>query len=171
MLSGLPQTVDLYRLAMAGESHAGRIKESVFKRLGSSVRQTEGWVDVSLQFGEEQGVYYLRGSLAGEFTVVCQRCMNPMDLPVDTRFLFGFVRNKEEESRLPEEFEPLWIEQVEVDLLAVIEDELLLALPMAALHSPTECLVQIDSAVVNEQAESDRTTPFSVLAALTRNKH
>ncbi len=171
MLSGLPQTVDLYRLAMAGESHAGRVKQSVFRRLVSVAQVAERWIDVSLQFGVEQGVHYLRGSLTGEFTVVCQRCMGPMELFVDTRFLFGLVRNKEEESRLPEQFEPLWVEQVEMDLLSVIEDELLLAMPMVALHPSEECPVRIDSTVVNEQAESDRTTPFSVLAALTRDKH
>ncbi len=172
MLSGLSQTADLYRLAMAGESHAGRVKQSVFKRLVSPAQGAERWVDVSLQFGKEQGVHYLRGSLAGEFVVVCQRCMEPMRLLVDARLSLGFVRNKEEESRLPEQFEPLWVEETETDLLDVIEDELLLAMPMVALHPPAECPVRIDSTVVNdEQAESDRATPFSVLAALTRDKH
>jgi len=173
MLSGLPQTVDLYRLAEAGEAHAGRVKQSVFRRLVSTAhqQQAERWVDVSLQFGVEQGVHYLRGSLAGGFTVVCQRCLEPMDLPFDTHFTFGFVRNREEESRLPEGFEPLWVEQIEMDLLSVVEDELLLALPMVAMHPPAECPAWIDSTVMNEQAESDRTTPFSVLAALTRDKH
>ncbi len=171
MLSGLPKTVDLYRLAMAGETHVGRVKQSVFKRLVSAAHGAERWVDVSLQFGMEQGVHYLRGGLTSEFTVICQRCMNPMEVLVDTRFLFGFVRNKEEESRLPEQFEPLWVEQMETDLLSVIEDELLLAMPMVALHPSAECPAWKDSTVVNEQAESDRATPFSVLAALTRDKH
>ena len=171
MLSGLPQTVDLYRLAVAGETHAGRVKQSVFKRVVSAEPAAERWVDVSLQFGIEQGVRYLRGRLTGEFAVVCQRCMGPMELLVDTHFALGFVRNKEEESRLPGQFEALWVEQMEMDLLSIIEDELLLAMPMVALHPSAECPVRIDSTVVNEQAESDRATPFSVLAALMRDKH
>ncbi len=171
MLSGLPQNVDLYRLAAARETFEGRLKQSQFRRLVSVAHDTERWVDIALRFGTEDGIHYLRGGLKSKFTVVCQRCLEPMEVAVDASLAFGFVRNQEEEARLPEAFEPLWVEQTEMDLMSIIEDELLLALPLVAMHPPAQCPAWIEPEAVGEQAESDRTNPFSVLAALTRDKH
>jgi len=170
MLPGLPQIVDLYRLAVAGEAHAGRIKQSVFNRMVSVAHDEEKWVDILLRFGVEREVHYLRGGLKTEFTVVCQRCMNPMSLPVDISFSFGFVRDENEEVRLPGEFEPLWIEHAQMDLLYILEDELLLSLPMAPLHLQVECPAWAASRVINEQTDSGRKNPFSVLAGLNTSK-
>ncbi len=170
MFAGLPQTVDPYRLAEAGERYAGRVEQSVFKRLGSMAHPAGRQFKLSLRFGVEQGIPCLRGRLAGDIAVTCQRCMEPMDLTIDTRFLFGFARNQEEELRLPDGFEPLRIEQRELALFPVVEDELLLALPMVALHPQSVCPAEADTAVMDEQAERGRTSPFSVLAALKQNK-
>lgn len=172
MLSGLPKKVDLYRMAVAGESHAGQLRQSAFPRLAAAHSEVERWVDISLRFGREQGVHYLRGNLKTELSVVCQRCMNPMDLAVDTSFALGFVRNREEERCLPEGFEPLWVERSEMDLLAIVEDELLLGLPMVVLHPPAQCPSWVDPLQMQtgERAESDGSTPFSVLAALTQDR-
>ncbi len=171
MLSGLPQNVDLYRLAVARETFEGRIEQSLFRRLASVAHETERWVDVTLRFGAEEGIHYLRGGLKSKFTVVCQRCLEPMEVVVDAPLQFGFVRNQEEEARLPEPFEPLWVDREEMNLFSIIEDELLLALPLVAMHPPAQCPAWVEPEQASHQVEGDRANPFAVLAALTRDKH
>ncbi len=171
MLSGLPQNVDLYRLAVARETYEGRLEQSKFRRLAPVAHESARWVDVALRFGTEDGIHYLRGELKSKFTLVCQRCLEPMEVVVDIALSLGFVRNREEEIRLPEGFEPLWIEQPEMNLMSIVEDELLLALPLVAMHPPAQCPAWVEPGKRDDRAESDRTNPFSVLAALTHDKH
>ncbi len=171
MLSGLPQNVDLYRLAVARETFEGRIEQSLFGRLASIAHETERWVDVALRFGTEEGIHYLCGGLKSKFTLICQRCLEPMEVAVDAPLRFGFVRNQEEENRLPEPFEPLWVDREEMNLLSIIEDELLLALPLVAMHPPDQCPAWVEPEQGSHGARGGGANPFSVLAVLRRDEH
>ncbi len=165
MLSSLPRAADLYQLAAAGKSYTGRIDPSEFQRLFSAVHRAGRRVEISLRFGVEEGVHYLRGELDTELVVLCQRCMAPLDLPLGSRFLLGLVRSAGEEPLLPDRFEPFLVEQREMDLHALVEDELLLSLPLVPRHPAGECL-QPPYGGGGREAGSGRQRPFAVLAGL-----
>ena len=170
MLSSLPRAADLYQLAAAGKSYSGRINPSEFQRLLSAVHGAGRWIGVSLQFGTEQGVHYLRGELDAELVALCQRCMAPVKLSIETGFLLGLVRVAGEESLLPDRFEPFRVEQMEMDLHSIVEDELLLALPLVPVHPPGECPQPLEASGGETQMDSERESPFSVLAGFPVRK-
>lgn len=101
----------------------------------------------------------------------CQRCLNPvqLDLSIDQRL--RFVESEDEAARLDAELEedvlPL---QPSIDLAELIEDELLLALPLIPKHDrcpelwPGLRTTENPEAKQNDPSEN----PFAVLAALKR---
>jgi uncharacterized protein len=73
--------------------------------------------------------------------LVCQRCLGPLRLPLSSESRVGLVESMEQADRLPADAEPVWIEDRKVDLDEIVEEELLLALPLVPLHEPgaAEC--------------------------------
>lgn len=174
MLLGLAEHVDLYRLAAAGRKVEGRIALSRFLRFSASVAEAKGDVEVWLQFGRrEDGVSYLRGKLHAEVAVICQRCMQPMRLPLEANVNLGFVRGDAEEEQLSSDLEPLRVDSEQMDLADILEDELLLSLPIIAMHPEDVCALRVSSDVetdVPEQEMDGKTNPFAVLAGLKTEK-
>lgn len=126
-------------------------------------------IDVELEFGfDEERRRTVTGWVKADLLVECQRCLEPMTYSVKTDINWAIVWDEEKARQLPSRLEP-WIAGEEAeDLYAMIEEELLLALPTAPSHSE----LCIDSAllssgeVVIEDEEETTNNPFQVLAAL-----
>nr|MBA2816722.1 50S ribosomal protein L32 [Candidatus Pantoea persica] len=78
------------------------------------------------------------------------------------------VSSDEQAEALPEAYEP--VDFGEIDMLAVIEDELiLLALPVVPVHDSEHCEVsEADMVFGKLPAEAEKPNPFAVLASLKR---
>ena len=91
--------------------------------------------------------------------------MQPMTHAVDAEVALGLVANRKDLDKVAAHYEPLIVEEVPTLLLPIIEDELLLRVPIVALHEPGECesLPQLNVAA---EPEVRRENPFAVLAKL-----
>ena len=101
-------------------------------------------------------------------SLVCQRCLNPVRVDVDAQRSFRFVVGEDEAARLDEETEDDVLELPRsLDLHDLVEDELLLALPLVPRHEtcPEPLLAPPD-----ELAVDDPVHPFAALAALKRTR-
>lgn len=99
-----------------------------------------------------------------EFVLACQRCLSPMAWRVDEVRIFVLYPDEASLPDLedePEELESL-VAQGEMDALALLAEEVLLALPMMPLHDTEACHAS-DQAEVQGQG---RESPFSALKAL-----
>jgi uncharacterized protein len=111
-----------------------------------------------------------------EVALQCQRCLQPSieTLAVDRRL--RFVRGEDEAARLDEDSEDdVLALQARTDLHELLEDELILALPLVPMHAqcPQPLLVEpapADPAVgaAGAAAEPDRPHPFAALSALRK---
>ena len=131
-------------------------------------------VAVELNFGHDgEGRRRLSGSLHTRVTQLCQRCLQPMQEELHCSLDLLVLDSEEELNELPEA-ETVAIDVIvdevgDLDILALVEDELLLSLPLVPMHQDTDC-----SAVLNElrqqaaagSEEGKRPNPFAVLAAL-----
>jgi uncharacterized protein len=81
------------------------------------------------------------------------------------------VQGTDTEEELPETFEPVEVnDHGEVDLLQLIEDELILSLPIVALHAEENCSVGPDDMTFGIiEPEQERKNPFEVLKELKRD--
>ncbi len=167
----LPMQIAPFKLARQGQALNGVVKVDGLERLTTLLSDGNGLVEVSLQFGKDQsGINYVRGHLAAEVNMICQRCMKPMSVPVETDILLGIVFSDERAAKLPESFEALVVEEEPIPLARILEDELILALPIVALHENQGCepvlgKLQAEANKI-EQAEQKTTNPFAALSEL-----
>jgi len=174
----LPVHIDPLRMAETRRLLQGTLALAEMARLGESLQDTQGEVQVSLEFGiDNEGIRFIRGHVQATVSLICQRCLEAMRYPLDSEFLLGLVRSTAEAEKLPSQYEPLVVEDEPLFLRDIIEDELLLALPIVAMHAPEECSADLNVAPQPEQAQEDKDTgatagnnPFAVLADLKKDR-
>jgi uncharacterized protein len=103
-----------------------------------------------------------------EVTLECQRCLQPMRVPLHAERRIFFVDGEDAAAALDAESEDDVLALTPaLDLADLIEDELLLALPLVPRHE--QCPEPLPRAFVEDDPASDPAdNPFAVLAALKR---
>jgi len=169
MSQHLPNLVDPWRLADLGRRFAGRIRIEQLSRLAQIVVEPSGETVYELEFFRDgQRRSCIRGKVAADLRLQCQRCLEPMDYPVRSELSLALVRGIAEIESLPDRYDPLLIDDTgTIRPQDVIEDELLLALPQVAMHGPDQCGIS-QQAVQGTQAVTGGESPFAVLADLKR---
>ena len=165
MSLALPERVDASRMVQARRSFHGKLPLASLKRLRGSLAADDGVADYALEFGrDELGVDYIALHVDTELALTCQRSLEIYRQPVHLDQRLGLIRDESEEAALPPGYEPLLIPDGEINLADVIEDELILALPVVPLR-PGEPL-EWNDAPADEPAENEPPNPFAVLAKL-----
>lgn len=96
----------------------------------------------------------------------CQRCLQPVLLPLEVDREMLFVDDEATAAELDAEAEEdVLVASAQFDLLALVEDELLLALPIVPRHDACPAPLQ---APATDTHEEPRANPFAALAALKR---
>jgi uncharacterized protein len=164
----LPELFDPRRSADLGRRMSGRIRLDRLPRLAEVIEGGEAMVEVKADLGRDaEHRAVLTGRLRANLTLECQRCLGPMQLPLDVGFRLAIVETPAEAERLPDGLDPLLLAcDEQVRLAHIVEDELLLALPQVAMHEPNDCAGPLwrDDAVPSSEADK----PFAVLEALKR---
>lgn len=165
----LPETLNFVRQVELNRMIEGVYPISKFARLSELLVSNEGDVTAKLEFTHSVGIASLRGTVSAKLLVECQRCLQPVETEVSGRFKFALVNSEEEIELLPEEFEPYLVEGEEQSIIELIEDELLLSLPMVTIHEEpcSEYMMQQNSKIKAEmEAEKEAENPFAALKAL-----
>jgi len=167
----LPVRVDPLKSVEQQAEYSGSLAISKLERLQDFLQDANGDVQVALQFGQdEQGISLLRGQCQAPVKMTCQRCMQPVEVELQTEFELGIVFSDEQAKHLPKCYEPVIADHDSLELLDVIEDELILSLPMYAYHE--DCgeharVIQGQEAEP-EKIEAPKNNPFSVLEQLKK---
>ncbi len=164
----LPVQIDPIRYAETRRELAGMLVLAKMARLGEALCDDAGEVQVQLNFGiDEEGYRYMRGTVSGELSLLCQRCMEPMAHRVELKLNLAIVGNATEAEALPSYYDPLMTGDQPLFLQDIIEDELLLALPIVPRHDE-DCGLHVeqgsDETESGEPAGGDN--PFAELAKL-----
>lgn len=169
MLEQLPETVKPFSLADSGQALDGEFPLARMPRLIEQLNDSGGTVKVSVQFGcDSQNIPFIRGEIRADLAMTCQRCMESVQVPVEVDVSLALLRSAAEMNELPAQYEPLVVDTIRLSLLTVVEDELLLALPIVALHDTAECFAgERDS---TEDGQDQVTNPFAVLAGLKKGQ-
>jgi uncharacterized protein len=176
MSSRLPDLSDPRLLCDQGKSFEGRISLGSLPRLAPLLASSEGEAVFVLEFDrDEERRARVRGTVKAVLMLECQRCLEPMEFPVDADMLLAVVSGPEEAGRLPDEYDPLLVEEGRMPLMDIIEDELVLAIPPAPRHEPDVCGVELPGSEAEPEAEQDATeqeNPFAaaLAAALETDK-
>ncbi|WP_130834712.1 23S rRNA accumulation protein YceD [[Erwinia] mediterraneensis] len=167
----LPLTLDPVRSAQKRLDYQGVYAAEQVERVAESVVSVDSDVVCDMSFAvDNQRLAVLKGTAEVQVTLSCQRCNQPFPYHVHVSYCFSPVSSDEQADALPEMYEPVEVDEFgEVDLLAVIEDEIILALPVVPVHDSEHCEVSDADMVFGKlPEEAEKPNPFAVLASLKR---
>lgn len=178
MSSRLPDFVDPWRLANLGKTFSGSVELGEFPRLTALLVTAEGEARFTLEFyRDEKKRARVRGTAEAGLTLECQRCLEQMTLPVDSRIDLAVIEVHAEAELLPDECDPVVAEEGRIQLYDLIEDELLLAIPQVPMHPLGECPVKLetqfgdsDEMELQTHDETEEANPFAILAGFKPDK-
>jgi len=101
--------------------------------------------------------------LDGAVPLVCQRCLQPFVAPVAQETDLLLARDEAELARLDAEETEVVLANTTLDPRNLIEDELLLSLPLSPRHGEEAC-----AAARRSMADDGKPSPFAALATLKR---
>jgi uncharacterized protein len=101
--------------------------------------------------------------------LTCQRCMTPVDSPIEVDQWYRFVATEEIAMAEDDESEEdLLVMEPQFDLLAVLEDELIMALPVVPMHEVCPVASQTRAGGADTGVAREKPNPFAVLAQLKK---
>lgn len=175
----VPSRLDVNAFATEAGHLAGSEPVADFERLSSELAEpaTDGRIDWSAH-GEQRtggdGVLapWLHLAVHALLPFVCQRCLTPVKLPLKVERDFRFAAD-EATAALEDETseEEVLATARDFDLLALIEDELLMEVPVTPRHEVCPVPVQLSAVDPGfEEAEETAVNPFAVLGSLRGRK-
>jgi uncharacterized protein len=131
----------------------------------------EGAAQYALDFGRDEfGTAYLQVHVEAPLTLMCQRTLEPFVLPLTVDSRLGLIRSEREEAALPPGCEPLLVEDDgKLNPADVIEDELLLALPLVPVNPDSSLPPEVTGEDSIESPPERTDNPFAVLRELKHN--
>jgi uncharacterized protein len=152
---------DPFRFAADGRHLEGEVKVSGLERLLEGLADPAGvlhyHIDGTLDADRKPR---LKLSVSGYLVLRCQRCLGGLVWPVGIEVVLQPVREGQDipDEELEEDaFDALEVGE-ELDVLALVEDEVLLALPIAPRHDDCE--------PPRPEGRVEKESPFAKLAAL-----
>lgn len=131
MSAALPDRLDAWRAVAARRQFEGVLPLAALTRLAPMLADREGEVRYAIAFDrDEHGAAFVEVVASVGLPLVCQRTLERFVLPVRIEQRLGIVRSESDEASLPPGWEPLLAPDGAVDLAAVLEDELILAVPL-----------------------------------------
>jgi len=172
----LPSSLDVRKAAARGVSISGALKPLDLQRFRGLLAADDGVVQATLAFSrDEENRYLIAVSVQADVAVTCQRCLESMQLQLQSDNLLAVVWDDEYARQLPRDLEPLIAGEGPCNLWDIVEEELILSIPSYSNHDETDCnemLADFAAHPPGESEEEAKPNPFNVLAQLkTGNKH
>jgi uncharacterized protein len=131
--------VDPWRFCRDAQSWETRSDVATFPRLAHEFTQGELFCRVVGRV-DQRGSLSLQVSISGKVGLTCQRCLGSMPYAVEVGRTLYLARNEAELERLDALPDSDAIQAGErLSLVELIEDEVLLSLPLAPMHAEGEC--------------------------------
>ena len=167
MSPDLPLMIEPAKLADSGERLTGQLQLSDLDSISDLILNRDGIVKFSLLFSkDEKGIVIITGELSANLTVICQRCLNEMQLELHSPVNIGVIDDQQQLTILADALEPVIAEEHKIALPRLIAEELLLAMPLAPVHERSACPA---AELVGEHALKKQ-NPFSILKSLKTGK-
>jgi uncharacterized protein len=133
------------------------------ERIRPLLRRDAGTARGQFRFHRENAAAVAEGHVSATLTLTCQRCLGEMQWPIDTDSRLAFVAGAGAEA--PQAREPVITPDGQVSLADLIEEELLLALPLAPMHGEKSAC----RARTEPHEDESRQRPFAGLRELMKD--
>lgn len=149
-------------------------------RLGEYLHDKHGQVEVRLSFDrDEGGADVIIGSVNAVVNLQCQRCLEPTPVKVHSDIIMRVANDEDDAAKLTrmlaetavdrlQKLDIVVCDEGELDLIALVEDELILSLPIVASHNNEQCNDRLNK--LREQAGKIENTNIKGLDVLEKLK-
>lgn len=159
--------IDSLSFAREGRRLDGEVEVGSLLRLADALADSSG----SLRFvvsgdSDADGDFYLVLTVSGILALCCQRCLEPYQFPisVERRFLLVAAGKEWPDDELADDsFDAIAVEY-EMDVAALVEQEVVLALPLAPRHD----ICAVPRAA--DERDKMNSSAFAALVALKRSE-
>jgi len=167
MTTPIPPRLNAWQMVATRRIVAGCLPLSALTRLSGALFDSQGEVSFCLSFDHDAlAGAYVELEVDTRLPLQCQRRLHRFELPVQLRQRLGLIRDQAEEARLLPGYEPLLVpESGELFTADLVEDELILALPVVPID-PAERAEHQEGPLAPPPPEPAQPNPFAVLAAL-----
>ncbi|MFP4251016.1 MAG: YceD family protein [Guyparkeria sp.] len=166
--------LDVRAACRAGEEWGGEVPVAALPRCRDMAPEA-GRLAYRLRFFEGQGVHPLAAELSIEASLAldCARCRETVVQSVSSRSRLSFVFSEEQAEHVETDAEAVILgREGRIKLLELIEDELLMAVPLMPVHDRPCGVISSDrpyeSGKIAEPVDEGEDNPFAALAALKK---
>ncbi|MBB3211480.1 uncharacterized protein FHW67_000728 [Herbaspirillum sp. Sphag1AN] len=157
--------IDAFQFSRLQEQAEGELQVVQLTRLAGETVDRAGTLHWSLKGGVDKlGHPQLLLAISGRVNLVCQRCMAPMPFDIASESVLVLAKDDDAadaiEELLDDEAIDVIIGEPEFDVIYLVEDEALLALPVAPKHDVCP------GKAVEPLVVADKVSPFAVLKNL-----
>ncbi len=153
----MPGFIDPYNLAKHGQSLQGRLPVAAMERALASLASDQGEIAYNLSFrADVDGLCVISGEFTGQVTMRCERCLKNYIANISGEFVVSPVANDDAAKKIVDSYDPVIATDGKIFPSELIEDELILALPIMPLHYAG------DQDCAELLAEPDESQPLSV---------
>jgi uncharacterized protein len=145
---------DLDRLADRGIGLKGELELKALPRLNDILHADRGSVSADLRFRKRGGWLTVELEYAATLELICQRCLEQFAYPASARIELALVESEAIERGMPEGCEPLVLEDGRLRPIDLVEDELIMALPLVPRHAQSK-----DCGALGRELESSKSEP------------
>ena len=168
--TSIPKEAELRNWAARELSAKGVVSLEKMQRLASATAGARSDANAMLACRRDEQHRYLV-DITTDMTVVmqCQRCLQPCDVDLRTSATLCVLWDDGAANDLPANYDPLISGDV-TNLHALVEEELLLALPAVPMHKPEDCGhsgTEFGNGV--EAVPAQREKPFAALGELLKD--
>ncbi len=160
--------IDAFEFCRTNSSRDGVTPVAEMTRLSKECADPSGEVTWKVEGGSsKQGYPQMRLTVAGNVQLVCQRCLTPFGYKIDSSTVLMLGKDDADADEIEEIIDDESIDVIvgakSMNIMDLVEDEALLALPQAPKHE-----VCPDTSLV-DGAKSEKASPFASLKGLKAN--
>lgn len=160
-----PMKIDLFEFARLGDQASGRIALADMRRVDTPDRAGALKWKAATGAGGRRGLPKLDLEIDGAIELICQRCLQPMTHAVAIRSHFVIAPDEESATVFDDDDAvDAIVGAADFDLDALLEDEVILSLPIAPRHEACP------GGQGDRPAADEKPSPFAALAGLRTAK-
>lgn len=143
-----------------------------FTRLCETLFSDKGDINVRIEgCYDKQDRCLIKSEIKAKLFLVCQTTFEPIEHQINSQVTFCTLTNEDQFIDVEKEYEPVLVEDGRLDLARVIEDELILSVPIVANKSIGSLAQKMSFGELDEQSiveEKQASNPFLVLSNLKK---
>lgn len=171
--TSMPEHISLDKWADTGFEWSGEVDPNSFERLATtlSAEHDQSNTQLNAELYRRNNVLHLVFTLKGDIWLTCQRCLQPVAVDLSDDYNIALLENDSQVRLIDEEQDYLLLDEIVTEqsperllpFKKLVEDEILLKIPMAPKHDDCEMSVEQFGEIPEEEENEN---PFAALASL-----